>query len=548
MTFASGRVEMGKSMGWFSRLFGGGAERAVEKPPATQSLSTPPHFVVIDVETTGLSPKADRVLELAMVRVDQRGNVVDEWSTRFNPEGPVGATHIHGITQRDVERAPLFRDLAASIVPQIAGLPIAAHNARFDLSFLRAEFRRAGWDVPWLPAYCTLEGSRHYMPHLDRRRLVDCCWDARVPLNDAHSALGDARATAGLLRYYLQSHRRTTPHDALTSVQRQAPTVVWPSGASRSPLTVLPDETTPRRSTPPRTRSTKPAQPALVEQLATLSLEDILDEGAPEGSLAYLETLLNALEDGAISEAEASALGDLIDVYELTDADVAVAHRSLAVAVAHKALDDGHVSREERAELDAVAHSLGLPSELVPALIAEADAARAARITERLRPLPADWTSGEPLRVGDKVAFTGFDGREHERLRLEKKSQELGVRVMGNVSGRTAMVVTDGSFPGTKLARAHDLGTRVVAPELYALLLRHLQPAQAPVPKKPEKTMAVAPAGEPSPVRSGASPSDIRAWGLANGFAVSVRGRLSAELIRAYERAARADQLDHGGH
>lgn len=511
----------------------------MDESSATRTLATFPQFVVMDVETTGLSPKKDRVLELALVRVDQQGEVIDEWSTRFNPEGPVGATHIHGITQRDVERAPLFRDLATMIVPQIAGLPIAAHNARFDLSFLRAEFRRAGWDVPWLPAYCTLEGSRHYMPHLDRRRLVDCCWDARIPLNDAHSALGDARATAGLLRHYLRSHRRTIPHDALISTQRQAATVVWPSAASRPPLEVLPEEAQPMRSSALRRRPAKPAQPALITQLAGLSLEDVLDEGAPEGSLTYLETLLNALEDGAISEAEAAALEDLIDVFELTGADVATAHRSLALAIAHKALDDGHVSREERTELEALALSLGLTSEVVPALIAEADAARAARITEKLEQLPAGWSHGEPLRVGDKVAFTGFDGRERERLGLETRSHQLGVRVMGNVSGRTSMVVTDGSFAGTKLARAHELGTRVVDPELYALLLKHLQPAQSPVPQKSQRAMPISAAGTPTAVRSAASPSDIRAWGVANGFAVSVRGRLSADLIGAYELASR---------
>lgn len=293
------------------------------------------------------------------------------------------------------------------------------------------------------------------------------------------------------------------------------------------------------RSSALRRRPAKPAQPALITQLAGLSLEDVLDEGAPEGSLTYLETLLNALEDGAISEAEAAALEDLIDVFELTGADVATAHRSLALAIAHKALDDGHVSREERTELEALALSLGLTSEVVPALIAEADAARAARITEKLEQLPAGWSHGEPLRVGDKVAFTGFDGRERERLRLETRSHQLGVRVMGNVSGRTSMVVTDGSFAGTKLARAHELGTRVVDPELYALLLKHLQPAQSPVPQKSQRAMPISAAGTPTAVRSAASPSDIRAWGVANGFAVSVRGRLSADLIGAYELASR---------
>jgi len=139
-------------MSWFKRLFGGGRTKT-DAAPAMRTRAQSPFFAIIDVETTGLSPKRDRVLELAVVRVDQRGQIVDEWSTRFNPEGPVGATHIHGITDADVAHAPLFRDVAASIVPYICGLPIAAHYARFDLGFLLGELPRAGWDVPVLPPY-----------------------------------------------------------------------------------------------------------------------------------------------------------------------------------------------------------------------------------------------------------------------------------------------------------------------------------------------------------------------------------------------------------
>lgn len=519
----------------------------VASPP---SRSRPPYFAIIDVETTGLSPKKDRVLELAVVRVDQGGNVVDEWSTRFNPEGPVGATHIHGIRQADVANAPLFRDVAASVVPYIAGLPIAAHNARFDLAFLRAEFRRAGWDVPWLPAYCTLDGSHHYMPHLDRRRLVDCCWSARIPLTDAHSALGDARATAGLLRHYLQAPDRVRPHAALVSVQNDARGVVWPSGPSRAPLAFLPDEPVSARSRPIKVTNAKPKQPALIAQLSKLSLVEVLDEGAPVGSLTYVETLLDALEDGVISEDEAAALQDLVEVYELGDSDVADAHQALVFALAHKALDDGHVSRDERTELESIASSLRLSSALVPKLIAEADAARAARLSAKLRPLPVDWALGEPLRVGDKVVFTGFDGRERERARLERRTQELGVRVLGTVSGLTAMLVSDGSFAGGKLARAHELGTRIIDPETYAILVKHLQPAKVAVPKPrraaPATTTAVT-GSTPVTVQTTTSPGEIRAWGIENGYTVGVRGRLPAELVHAYELALLDAQKEPAG-
>ncbi|WP_281270804.1 3'-5' exonuclease [Frondihabitans australicus] len=154
-------------------------------------------------------------------------------TSRFNPEGPVGATHVHGITDADVARAPYFRDVAPTIAASIAGLPIVAHNANFDLAFLRTEFAGAGWDLPWLPSYCTLNASHLHLPDMDRRRLIDCCWTLGIQLQDAHSALGDARATAGLLSVYLG----TAVDGSLTSVRAEAAETAWPAGPTRPPLT-----------------------------------------------------------------------------------------------------------------------------------------------------------------------------------------------------------------------------------------------------------------------------------------------------------------------
>lgn len=219
-------------------------------------------------------------------------------------------------------------------------------------------------------------------------------------------------------------------------------------------------------------------------------------------------------------------------------------------ALAHKALDDGHVSRDERTELESIASSLRLSSALVPKLIAEADAARAARLSAKLGPLPADWALGEPLRVGDKVVFTGFDGRERERARLERRTQELGVRVLGTVSGLTAMLVSDGSFAGGKLARAHELGTRVVDPATYAVLVKHLQPVDdaAPKPGRAAPATTTAAVGNtPARAQTTTSPGEIRAWGIENGYTVGVRGRLSAELVQAYELALLDAQKEPAG-
>ena len=188
-------------MGLFDR-FRDRAETPSATPPA-------PRFAVIDVETTGLDPERERVLELAIVRADAQGRPIDQWVTRCHPDGPVRASHIHGITDADVAGAPRFADLALSIGTALQGLVLVAHNAEFDLAFLRAEFARASLPMPQVTSYCTLQGSALYLPQLRRRTLAECCAALGVAHQQAHSALGDAYAAAGLLERYLAMDRQT---------------------------------------------------------------------------------------------------------------------------------------------------------------------------------------------------------------------------------------------------------------------------------------------------------------------------------------------------
>jgi DNA polymerase-3 subunit epsilon len=428
-------------------------------------------FAVIDVETTGLSPNGDRILELAIIRTDTCGRVVDEWVSRFNPQGPVGATHIHGITAADVAGAPVFAEILPELNVRLAGLAMVAHNARFDLGFLRAEFARAGWALPFLPSLCTLEASRFYLPDLDRRRLPDCCAASGIRLVDAHSAMGDARATATLLASYLDpdfGHAPLAEHLGLPTV---ALAVIWPTAPGGVTVRVM----TPTAARRTRSWRAAPPAPKLVELIAGFSLVDALDEGAPQGSLAYLETLAEVLEDGQITTLEAAALADVAALYDLSPADIEQANRGFLLALAHGALDDGKVSQAERAELYSIAELLRLDRKLVVSVLDDAECARHARLSEGLKPLPEGWSHGEALHVGDKVAFTGC---EAQRERLEELTQSLGVRVMSSVTRNSAMLVSDGSMDGTKAASAADLGTRVVHPDEFEVLLIHLQPAR----------------------------------------------------------------------
>ncbi|MFC6149264.1 MULTISPECIES: BRCT domain-containing protein [Mumia] len=246
--------------------------------------------------------------------------------------------------------------------------------------------------------------------------------------------------------------------------------------------------------------------------------------------------LAEALEDGEISTAEAQALDDVATTLDQSEQDRAAANRSLLLALSHLALEDGVVSRAEKAELVNVCTLLGLPATLLTHTLDQAEAARHERLSAGLGPLPDPWTLGEPLRVGHKVAFTGCD--EALRDQLERRAEALGVRVMNSVSTKTFLLVTDGTFSGGKAADAARVGCRVVHPNDFATLLQHLQPAAVRERKKVPQTgsaPSVSPTGAASPaLAERADPAVVRQWARDNGYAVGTRGRLHQALFTAY--------------
>lgn len=138
-------------------------------------------WVVFDVETTGLRPNTDRIVEIGLVRITGDGTELDSWTTVINPGRDMGPVHIHGLTTRDVQNAPRFRDIAPDLLAHLAGARLAAHNSRFDIGFVGAELARLGID--WGPpeALCTM--SLPYRLGVVRSRsLHDCCLELGIPM------------------------------------------------------------------------------------------------------------------------------------------------------------------------------------------------------------------------------------------------------------------------------------------------------------------------------------------------------------------------------
>jgi DNA polymerase-3 subunit epsilon len=158
-------------------------------------------FAVVDVEATGRSPWRHRVVEVGVVQLDDAFGVEREFTSLVDPVGPVGPTHVHRIAQEDVDGAPRFRELAPFLLELLAGRVLVGHHVSCDRAFLEREFARIHVVLPPVPQICTMRLARRHLPGATGFGLAACVAEAGLGGFAAHTALGDARASAALLRY-----------------------------------------------------------------------------------------------------------------------------------------------------------------------------------------------------------------------------------------------------------------------------------------------------------------------------------------------------------
>jgi ATP-dependent Lhr-like helicase len=160
-------------------------------------------YAVIDTETTGLDPLRDRIIEIAIIRLNPDGTTRRSLTTVLQGDGKPGPSHIHGIVAADLAGAPHFSEVAGDIARLIDGAVIVAHNAMFDTAMLTAEFARAGAVPDDLLSLCTLQLAQRYGSPTTSLRLADCAAAENIDLLDAHTAQADTQAAAQLLTRYL---------------------------------------------------------------------------------------------------------------------------------------------------------------------------------------------------------------------------------------------------------------------------------------------------------------------------------------------------------
>ncbi len=157
-------------------------------------------FTVLDVETTGLSPKTNKVIEIGLVKVEE-GKITETFSSFINPQSylPKEITKLTGITEDDLYDAPLFTDLIFQFNQFIGNSIIVAHNSQFDTSFLKAEYQRSEENFLDNPVLCTLRLARQLFPSLPSKSLKDVVKFLKIKHKNLHRALADAMVTAKVL-------------------------------------------------------------------------------------------------------------------------------------------------------------------------------------------------------------------------------------------------------------------------------------------------------------------------------------------------------------
>ena len=419
-------------------------------------------FAVVDVETTGLYPLKDRIVEVGVVVTDCWGNIHAEYESLVNPKRDVGPTSIHGITASMVNAAPGFEEIAGDLLAVLCGSIWAGHNVVFDLRFLKAEYARLGFDIPEGPSLCTMDLFGYLGPAAESYKLGHVCEACGVTNYCAHSALSDARATAQVLVYLLRES-----HDfeisSLADLGR--------FGMSGIDLAVL----EPVGITLPVTgkRLTREQASETVLRSRGSYIADLVQRLRPTVEIStsewplglYLNLLDRVLEDRRIDEHERDDIWRLAQEWDLTRRDAEHAHRIYLGMLVDTAMADEVVTDAEMADLEAVADLLAVPHEELADFIGKAQPLRGPTH------LSEQHTQDSSL-TGLRVCFTGDtpgpSGAPISRIEATELAEAAGLVVQRNVTKKLdLLVVADPDTQSGKARKAREYGIRILAAPVF---------------------------------------------------------------------------------
>ena len=164
-------------------------------------------YVVFDLETTGFSPESNRIIEIGAVKV-QNGSIVDRFSTFVNPQVPIPfrIEQLTSINDSMVLDAPVIEEILPKFMEFCEGCVMVAHNADFDMSFIKMNCKRMGIDCN--PTIIdTVALARILLPNLNRFKLDTVAKALNISLDNHHRAVDDAGCTAEIFVKFIEMLR-----------------------------------------------------------------------------------------------------------------------------------------------------------------------------------------------------------------------------------------------------------------------------------------------------------------------------------------------------
>ena len=189
-------------------------------------------LVIFDLETTGTDVATDRIIEIAMIRIDPDGTLTRKPEARgpehrllVHPERPIPleSSAVHGIYDADVAGKPTFRQYAKSMAAFLEGCDLGGFNSnKFDVPFLAEEFLRAG--IEFAIEGRNLIDVQNIFHAMEQRTLrAAYLFYCGKELDGAHEALPDAEATLEILVAQLERYREATVLDSRGNVVGPVP-------------------------------------------------------------------------------------------------------------------------------------------------------------------------------------------------------------------------------------------------------------------------------------------------------------------------------------
>ena len=271
--------------------------------PADQAV-----YTAVDLETTGLDPTVDRIVEIGLVKFTGDGTIIDEFATLVNnPGSSASARSVHNIDETQLVDAPATGDVLREAFAFMAGTVAISHKWEFEEGFLAAAAQQCGLQLPNVLAACTWRTAR--------RQLDGRGYSAKILYKpatgefqvNAHTALSDARAVREILLWLL----RTAPQ--------------------RLYLTAEP----PRLSSTPFTGgscliSCRPApmgSSSIADLIAAFPQSPNPRAGEPDEVEKYLALLAECVEDGRLTYEETRALTQQLQRTRLTGTQIRYVHQ-----------------------------------------------------------------------------------------------------------------------------------------------------------------------------------------------------------------------------